>query len=38
MIGLLTAFFLYYGDAGFGWWVVWFILEIGEFIKFVRNS
>jgi len=38
MIGLLTAFFLFYGDAHWVWWVLWFILEIGELVKFIRNS
>jgi|GEM_PF-2774780 hypothetical protein len=38
MLGLLTAFFLYYGDAAWWWWLVWFILEIGELVKFIRNS
>lgn len=23
MIALLTAYFLYHGDAGWGWWFVW---------------
>ena len=23
MLAILTAFFLYYGDAGWGWWFVW---------------
>jgi len=38
MIGLLTAFFFYYGDAHWIWWVIWAILEVGELIKFIRNS
>jgi hypothetical protein len=38
MIGLLTAFFLYYGDANWWWWAVWFVLEVGELVKFIRNS
>ena len=38
MLGLLTAFFLYYGDAPWGWWVIWCILEFGELVKFIRNS
>ena len=23
MLAILTAFFLYHGDAGWGWWFVW---------------
>ena len=38
MLGLLTAFFLYYGDAAWWWWVVWCILELGELVKFIRNT
>jgi len=33
MIGLLTAFFLYYGDAAWWWWGIWAILELGAFVK-----
>jgi hypothetical protein len=38
MIGLLVAFFLYYGDADWWWWAIWGILEVGELVKFVRNN
>jgi hypothetical protein len=38
MIGLLTAFFLYHGDAHWIWWVLWCLLEVGEFVKFIRNN
>ena len=38
MIGLLTAFFLYHGDAHWIWWVLWVVFEIGELNKFIRNT
>jgi hypothetical protein len=38
MIGLLTAFFLYHADAGWGWWAIWALLEFGSLVKFIRNS
>jgi hypothetical protein len=38
MLGLLTAFFLCYGDAAWGWWVIWFVLEFGELFKFIRKN
>lgn len=28
MLSLLTAFFLYYGDAHWGWWIVWSVLTV----------
>jgi len=37
MIGLLTAFFLFHGDAEWYWWVIWGIIELGELANFVRN-
>jgi hypothetical protein len=32
MIALLVAFFLYHGDAGWGWWVAWALIAIYNFI------
>lgn len=37
MIGLLTAFFLYYGDATAGWWVAYGFLAFINFVKFCRD-
>jgi len=37
MIGLLTAFFLYYGDAAWWWWGIWAILELGAFVKKINK-
>lgn len=33
MIGLLTAFFLYYGDAHWGWWIGWVLIELNDFVR-----
>jgi hypothetical protein len=38
MIGLLTAFFLYHGNADWWWWAIWALCELGELAKTVRNS
>ena len=38
MISLLTAFFLYYGDAHWIWWVLWSICAVGSLAKAVRES
>jgi hypothetical protein len=38
MIALLTAFFLYHGDADWWWWVLWTMFLIGELNRLVRNS
>jgi hypothetical protein len=30
MISLLTAFFMYYGDAAWYWWAIWLIVFAGR--------
>jgi hypothetical protein len=38
MISLLTAFFLYYGDAHWVWWVLWVVCFIGSVLKTIRDE
>jgi len=38
MIGLLTAFFLWNGDANYVWWILWIVISIGEFTKHIRDN
>jgi len=37
MIGLLTAFFLFHGDAEWYWWALWSVLALANVVNFVRN-
>jgi len=34
MLMLLVAFFLFYGDASWIWWVMFGLLSVGNFVKF----